>query len=88
MNHVNYLLVILYHHFIEGIFNIPKLVDTNLLTGQGLVPLTIICDNIRDPGNIGSILRCAAAIGCQRLVTTKGNLIFHKLAPNKQRPDQ
>ncbi|XP_029922983.1 rRNA methyltransferase 3A, mitochondrial [Myripristis murdjan] len=36
------------------------------------VPLSLICDNIRDPGNLGTILRCAAAAGCHDVLLTKG----------------
>ncbi|XP_065137531.1 rRNA methyltransferase 3A, mitochondrial [Paramisgurnus dabryanus] len=36
------------------------------------VPLYLICDNMRDAGNIGTILRCAAAAGCDRVLLTKG----------------
>ncbi|XP_048840561.1 rRNA methyltransferase 3B, mitochondrial [Brienomyrus brachyistius] len=36
------------------------------------VPLHLICDNVRDPGNLGTILRCAAAAGCQSVLLTKG----------------
>lgn len=36
------------------------------------VPLYLICDNVRDPGNLGTILRCAAATGCQSVLLTKG----------------
>ena len=38
------------------------------------IPLTIICDNIRDPGNMGTIIRCAAAVGCKALITTPGTV--------------
>lgn len=43
------------------------------------VPLSLICDNIRDPGNLGTMLRCAAAAGCHNVLLTKGMLIFFKL---------
>ncbi|XP_078278554.1 rRNA methyltransferase 3A, mitochondrial isoform X2 [Rhinoraja longicauda] len=36
------------------------------------VPLFLICDNIRDPGNLGTILRSAAAAGCRKILLTKG----------------
>ncbi|KAJ0063759.1 hypothetical protein NL108_006704, partial [Boleophthalmus pectinirostris] len=35
------------------------------------IPLSVICDNIRDPGNLGTILRCADAAGCQSVLLTK-----------------
>ncbi|KAL7831639.1 hypothetical protein AOLI_G00291870 [Acnodon oligacanthus] len=36
------------------------------------VPLFLICDHVRDPGNLGTILRCAAAVGCDRVLLNKG----------------
>ncbi|XP_038615770.1 rRNA methyltransferase 3, mitochondrial [Tachyglossus aculeatus] len=36
------------------------------------LPLLLICDNLRDPGNLGTILRSAAAAGCSRVLLTKG----------------
>ncbi|XP_061105185.1 rRNA methyltransferase 3B, mitochondrial [Conger conger] len=36
------------------------------------VPLYLICDNVRDPGNAGTILRSAAAAGCHSVLLTKG----------------
>ncbi|XP_077973568.1 rRNA methyltransferase 3, mitochondrial-like [Styela clava] len=39
---------------------------------ESLLPLTLVCDNIRDAGNMGTILRGAAAAGCEQVITTKG----------------
>lgn len=36
------------------------------------LPISVICDNIRDPGNLGTIIRTCASIGCDRLIATKG----------------
>ncbi|KAG1943548.1 RNA methyltransferase [Pimephales promelas] len=36
------------------------------------VPLILICDNMRDPGNLGAVLRSAAAAGCHSVLLTKG----------------
>ncbi|XP_067866718.1 rRNA methyltransferase 3A, mitochondrial [Heterodontus francisci] len=36
------------------------------------IPLFLICDNIRDPGNLGTILRSAVAAGCSKVLLTKG----------------
>ncbi|KYQ56697.1 RNA methyltransferase-like protein 1 [Trachymyrmex zeteki] len=55
---------------IIGIFEIPD-VDTKE-PAENAIPLTIICDNIREPGNLGTIVRAAAAVGCEKLLLMKG----------------
>ena len=46
--------------------------DSKLFNPTQQIPLTLICDNVRDPGNMGTLIRCAAAVGCKLLVTTPG----------------
>ncbi|KAL2747288.1 hypothetical protein V1477_003980 [Vespula maculifrons] len=55
---------------IIGIFPIP---DTEKIEpAPNALPLTIICENIRDPANLGSIIRIAAGVGCEKLILLKG----------------
>ncbi|XP_046549317.1 rRNA methyltransferase 3, mitochondrial-like [Haliotis rubra] len=54
-----------------AIFEKPKQGECPHPQGRQL-PLTLICDNIRDPGNMGTLIRTASAVGCRRILTTKG----------------
>ncbi|CAK9801304.1 rRNA methyltransferase 3, mitochondrial [Anthophora plagiata] len=53
-----------------GIFKTPDVQNND--SADNALPLTIICDNIREPGNLGSIMRAAAAAGCEKLIIMKG----------------
>ncbi|KAM6987863.1 rRNA methyltransferase 3A, mitochondrial [Tautogolabrus adspersus] len=55
-----------------GIFSRPDPSRLNFANKRHTVPLSLICDNIRDPGNLGTMLRCAAAAGCHDVLLTKG----------------
>ncbi|XP_036944267.1 rRNA methyltransferase 3A, mitochondrial [Acanthopagrus latus] len=55
-----------------AIFSRPDPSRLNFANSDHSVPLSLICDNIRDPGNLGTILRCAAAAGCHNVLLTKG----------------
>lgn len=35
-------------------------------------PITVVCDNIREPNNLGSIIRTCAAIPCHEVIVMKG----------------
>ena len=35
------------------------------------IPLYLICDGVRDPGNLGTLIRTAAAVGCRMVLTLK-----------------
>ncbi|XP_034995851.2 rRNA methyltransferase 3, mitochondrial [Zootoca vivipara] len=57
-----------------GIFSRPDHANTvypEVQQEHGL-PLSLICDNIRDPGNMGTLLRSAAGAGCSRVLLLKG----------------
>lgn len=51
---------------IIGVFKTPDL--SNKKPSDDSIPLTLILDNVREPGNLGSILRSAAGIGCERFI--------------------
>ncbi|XP_047988576.1 rRNA methyltransferase 3, mitochondrial [Leguminivora glycinivorella] len=36
------------------------------------LPMQIICDQVREPGNLGAILRVAVGSGCEQVLLTKG----------------
>ncbi|XP_023242449.1 rRNA methyltransferase 3, mitochondrial-like [Centruroides sculpturatus] len=54
-----------------GVFKEPNKKNIVYLNKKK-IPLTVICDNVRDPGNLGTILRSGAAIGCQNIILMKG----------------
>lgn len=37
-----------------------------------MLPITVICDNIREPNNLGSIIRTCAAVPCEQIIVLKG----------------
>ncbi|NXS57405.1 MRM3 methyltransferase, partial [Brachypteracias leptosomus] len=57
-----------------GIFSKPDHTKMSYPAAQlpTSLPLLLICDNIRDPGNLGTILRSAAGAGCEKVLLTKG----------------
>ncbi|XP_017072434.1 rRNA methyltransferase 3, mitochondrial [Drosophila eugracilis] len=61
-----------------AIFDRPseKGLEKNLAEQQSLgtkpLPITVVCDNIREPNNLGSIIRTCAALPCSQVVVTHG----------------
>ncbi|XP_020816246.1 rRNA methyltransferase 3, mitochondrial [Drosophila serrata] len=61
-----------------AIFDRPsdKGLEQNLTEQQQLgtrpLPITVVCDNIREPNNLGSIIRTCAALPCRQVVVTHG----------------
>lgn len=58
---------------IMAIFQMPAIGEAVVPQTQ-TIPLTLICDNIQDSGNMGSLIRTAAAVGCTRILTTVGSV--------------
>lgn len=55
---------------IFGIFETPTAENVKRLSKP--LPIQFICDNVRDPGNLGAILRVAVGVGCEKVHLTKG----------------
>lgn len=53
---------------IVGIFNRPHAIAVS----PDSLPITVICDNIREPNNLGSIFRVCAALCARQVVIMKG----------------
>lgn len=56
---------------VMAIFAMPR-PDSCAFKERVTLPMTVICDNVRDPGNMGTIIRTCAAVGCDRLISLKG----------------
>uniref|UniRef100_A0A182NMM4 Uncharacterized protein n=1 Tax=Anopheles dirus TaxID=7168 RepID=A0A182NMM4_9DIPT len=58
-----------------GIFaeppNLTELVTRNA-TGSKRLPVTVVCDNIREPNNLGSVIRSCAAVSAKEVILLKG----------------
>jgi len=58
---------------ILGVFQKPQQGE-KVSVAETVLPVTLIFDNVRDPGNAGTLIRTAAAVGCDRIITTKGSV--------------
>ncbi|XP_032239129.2 rRNA methyltransferase 3, mitochondrial isoform X2 [Nematostella vectensis] len=54
-----------------GIVGVFKKPCSQLKIKSNVLPLTVICDRVKDPSNLGTIVRTCAAAGCQALITTE-----------------
>ncbi len=55
----------------QGILAICRTLDVPLDQALGAAPrLVVACDQIRDPGNLGAVIRCADAFGADAVVVT------------------
>uniref|UniRef100_A0A182P411 tRNA/rRNA methyltransferase SpoU type domain-containing protein n=1 Tax=Anopheles epiroticus TaxID=199890 RepID=A0A182P411_9DIPT len=51
--------------------NMSELVTRNA-AGSKRLPVTVVCDNIREPNNLGSIIRTCAAVSVREVILLKG----------------
>lgn len=51
-----------------GIFDKPKVVKTK----ENAYPITVVCDNIREPNNVGAVVRLANALPALKVLMPKG----------------
>uniref|UniRef100_A0A0B6Z4J1 tRNA/rRNA methyltransferase SpoU type domain-containing protein n=1 Tax=Arion vulgaris TaxID=1028688 RepID=A0A0B6Z4J1_9EUPU len=58
---------------ILGVFQKPKQGEA-ICSAETTLPITVIFDSLRDPGNAGTLIRTAAAVGCERIIATKGTV--------------
>ncbi|GFO09815.1 RNA methyltransferase-like protein 1 [Plakobranchus ocellatus] len=54
-----------------GVFRKPEQGEV-VSPPKSLLPISLICDNLKDPGNAGTLLRTAAAVGCEFIFATEG----------------
>lgn len=57
---------------IMGVFKKPNINEQYEHNLYSALPITVICDNIREPNNLGSIIRTCAAIPCKKIIVAKG----------------
>lgn len=55
-----------------GIFKKPNVENLFEQNYKNALPINVICDNIREPNNLGSIIRTCAAIPIRKVIVTKG----------------
>ena len=56
----------------QGVIAVLDLPDTPLPTLDPATALVLVLDSVRDPGNVGTLIRTAAAAGATAVVTTFG----------------
>ncbi|MDN5725350.1 MAG: RNA methyltransferase [Propionibacteriales bacterium] len=59
----------------QGIVAVAHTVDVDLATALAGAPeLVVICAQVRDPGNAGTVIRCADAFGADAVILTEGSV--------------
>lgn len=59
----------------QGIVAVCRTLDVSLPQALGTAPqLVVCCAQVRDPGNAGTVIRCADAFGADAVVLTEGSV--------------
>jgi TrmH family RNA methyltransferase len=59
----------------QGVVAVCRTVDCTLTAALGTAPrLVVVCAQVRDPGNAGTVIRCADAFGADAVVLTEGSV--------------
>lgn len=48
--------------------------EAQIDTLTATLPITVVCDQIKDPATIGGIIRTAQSVGCSAVILVKGKL--------------
>ncbi|GFS24988.1 RNA methyltransferase-like protein 1 [Elysia marginata] len=54
-----------------GVFKKPGQGEA-ICPAKSTLPISLICDSLKDPGNAGTLIRTAAAVGCRRVFAMDG----------------
>lgn len=60
----------------QGVFAVARQVSSGW-SDVARPQLVVICAQVRDPGNAGTVIRCADAFGADAVVLTKGSVELH-----------
>jgi TrmH family RNA methyltransferase len=59
----------------QGILAVCAIVDVGLdVALAGSPRLVVLCDQVRDPGNLGTVVRCADAFGADAVLVSQGSV--------------
>jgi RNA methyltransferase, TrmH family len=59
----------------QGVVAICRAVDVPLTTALAATPrLVVLCDRVRDPGNLGTVIRCADAFGADAVLVSQDSV--------------
>jgi TrmH family RNA methyltransferase len=59
----------------QGLIAVCQMVDVPLVEALAGIPrLVVLCDQVRDPGNVGTVIRCADAFGADAVLISRDSV--------------